>query len=106
MNIIKEFRNNADLENYNLARLSIENLSEINFFISKKMQEVRDPLLAQAALQKMAEFPREGMKIIIDTENIPDKINMLGIVLAQTKGQLEGVKYIDLRFKDALLGKK
>ncbi len=106
MKIIKEFRNNADLENYNLARLSIENLSEINFFISKKLQEVRDPLLAQPALPKTAEFPREGMKIIIDTDNIPDKINMLGIVLAQTKGQLEGVKYIDLRFKDALLGKK
>lgn len=106
MKIIDEFRNNADLENYHLARVDMENISEINFFISKKLLAARDPLLAQDPALKLKEFPKEGLRIIIDTDNIPDKINMLGIVLAQTKGELEGVKYIDLRFKDALLGKK
>ena len=104
--IIDEFRNNADLENYHLARVEMENISEINFFISKKLLAAKDPMLAQDPALKLKEFPKEGLRIIIDTDNIPDKINMLGIVLAQTKGEMEGVKYIDLRFKDALLGKK
>ena len=45
-----------------------------------------------------------NLKIIIDENNILDKIKMLGTLLAQNKINLKTVAYIDLRFPQPIVG--
>ena len=47
-----------------------------------------------------------GLQVIVDQERIDQKIKLLAFVLAQKKIDLEQTKYIDLRFKEPVLGKK
>ena len=49
---------------------------------------------------------KEELKIIVDRDNIPHKMKILELVLSQAKPDFEGVQYIDLRFKEPILGKK
>lgn len=46
------------------------------------------------------------VKIIIDQDKIEQKIRMLGIVLSQGNLKTEEVNYIDLRFREPIIGKK
>ena len=47
-----------------------------------------------------------NIKIIIDKNEIERKMNILGIMLAQAKLDLAEVKYLDLRFREPIIGQK
>ena len=47
-----------------------------------------------------------GLVVIMDKDNIDKKIKIFGIVLSQIQVDLKDVKYIDLRFKEPIIGKK
>ncbi|MCK5081648.1 MAG: cell division protein FtsQ, partial [Candidatus Omnitrophica bacterium] len=61
---------------------NVENLSKIQFTLSN------------------------GLVIILDRNNIDRRIKVLGVVLSQGKLDMKQVKYVDLRFKEPIIGKK
>ncbi len=82
LKIIKLFSANSSLDPYVIKGVNIENLSKIHFTLSNQLD------------------------VIIDRDKIAQKIRVLGIVLAQDRLDLGDVKYIDLRFKEPIIGKK
>ena len=82
LNIIKEFQNNHSLSSYVVKKIDVDNLKEIDFRLSN------------------------GLKIIVDKTDIERKMDTLALVLARNRLDTEQVKYIDLRFKDPILGTK
>lgn len=46
------------------------------------------------------------LEIIVDQDKLDEKIKKLAVVLAQKKLELDKAKYVDLRFKDPIIGKK
>jgi len=82
LKIIKLFKANSSLDAYLIKGINIENLSKISFTLSNRLD------------------------VIIDRDKIAQKIRVLGIVLAQDRLDLGDVKYIDLRFKEPIIGKK
>ena len=82
LDIMKAFLSDKMLLSHHIFRIDVGNLSEISFTIEN------------------------NLKIIIDRENFGHKLRMLGFVLAQTKFvEPNNIKYIDLRFKEPILGK-
>ena len=82
LKIIKLFKANSGLASYSIRDVNIESLSKIYFTLSNKLD------------------------VVIDKDKIAQKIRVLGIVLAQDRLDLKDVKYIDLRFKEPVIGKK
>lgn len=82
LGIIKEFQGNHAFSPYVVKKIDVDNLKEINFHLSN------------------------GLKIIVDKTDIERKMNTLALVLARNRLDTEQVKYIDLRFKDPILGTK
>ena len=82
LNIIKEFQNNHSFSPYVVKKIDVDNLKEIDFHLSN------------------------GLKIIVDKTDIERKMNVLAMVLSRNRLDTEQVKYIDLRFKDPILGTK
>jgi cell division septal protein FtsQ len=82
LQIIKEIRANPSFSGYDVINIHVDNLLKIYFHLSN------------------------GLRIIVDQERIDQKIKLLAFVLAQKKIDLEQTKYIDLRFKEPVLGKK
>ena len=81
LGIIRVFQSDKNLSSYRIAKMDISNLSEINIYLDN------------------------GLKVIADQENYPEKIRMLGFLLSKLSPQ-EEMKYVDLRFKEPILGKK
>ena len=48
----------------------------------------------------------KGFHVIVDKDRIPYKIKKLNFVLNQKQLDMKVVKYIDMRFKDPIVGKK
>jgi len=103
LKILKEFATHPELNQFKITRLKIDSQSEILLFILSRHP---DKGFGRFAGPRESRQRWGDLKIIIDAENIPDKINMLSMVLAQARNEMGGVKYIDLRFKEAVLGKK
>ena len=82
LNIIKGFQNNHSFSPYVVKKIDVDNLKEIDFHLSN------------------------GLKIIVDKTDIERKMNTLAMVLSRNRLDTEQVKYIDLRFKDPILGTK
>lgn len=82
LNIIKEFNRSSALSSYQLKNVEVEHLSRINLSLSN------------------------DLNIIVDQDNIQKKIVILGVVLAQGSLNPEEVRYVDLRFKEPIIGKK
>ena len=82
LGIIRVFRTERALVSYKISKIDVGNLSEIYFSLT------------------------ESLKVIIDEENFRHKLRILALVLSQAKSELNTVKYIDLRFKEPILGKK
>lgn len=80
--IIKKFQSDHSLSPYVVKKIDVDNLREINFHLSN------------------------GLKIIIDKTDIERKMATLALVLARNRLDTQQVKYIDLRFKDPILGTK
>lgn len=80
--LIDTFRENRILDSLRITGIDVANLSKIEFDMSN------------------------GLKVFVDQDNIDLKMKVLGIVL--TKGNLdyEQINYLDLRFKEPIIGKK
>jgi len=82
LKIIKLFKANSSLASYTIKDINIENLSKIHFTLSNQLD------------------------VIIDRDKIAQKIRVLGVILAQDRLDLKDVNYVDLRFKEPIIGKK
>ena len=82
LTVIKIFKTDKVLSKYRIFKIDVSNLSEIYFYIV------------------------DNLKIIIDEEDFDHKLKMLGLLLSQAKLEPNSVRYIDLRFKEPILGKK
>lgn len=80
--IINAFYSNDGLSKYPISDVDVENLTKVKFNIG--------PML----------------EIIIDKENIPQKLDILVFLIAQKKLDFREIKYIDLRFKEPVVGRK
>lgn len=79
--IIKTFQDNRNLAAYQIIELDVTQLSKMHFLLSNEL------------------------KIILDTEKIHQKIGVLGVLLTEGQIDFDGVKYIDLRFKNPISGR-
>ena len=82
LRILKAFKDENVLSTLRITKIDVENLSQINIYL------------------------QDGLKIILDEENFRNKLKALKLVFTQAKSQLKDVKYIDVRFKEPILGKK
>jgi len=82
LKIANFFQANKSLSPYEIDTINVENLSKIYFTLSNDLQ------------------------IILDRSNIAQRIRVLGVVLSQGKLDMKHVKYVDLRFKEPIIGKK
>ena len=80
--IIEAFYNNNGLSKYPISDVDVDNLSKVSFNIG--------PML----------------EIILDKEDSARKLEMLVSLISQKKLDFREVKYIDLRFKEPVVGKK
>ena len=79
---IQAFYNNNGLSKYPISDVDVENLSKVSFNIGPALQ------------------------IILDKDDISQKFETLVFLIAQKKLDFREVKYIDLRFKEPVVGKK
>lgn len=82
LKVIEAIKDNDQLSALSVKSVDVGNASQIYFTID------------------------DNLKIIIDQENIDHKLELLALIFSKAKAELEGVKYIDLRFKEPILGKK
>ncbi|MCA9395469.1 MAG: cell division protein FtsQ/DivIB [Candidatus Omnitrophica bacterium] len=82
LEIITSFNENAALSSYRIDNLDIDQSSKIMVYLDR------------------------DIKAILDDQRVDRKINVLGFVLTQGNLDLREVNYIDLRFKDPIIGKK
>lgn len=82
ISIIRTVKDNPKLESMPVVSLDLTNLSEIQGVLANQL------------------------KIILAEDNVQQKIAMLGIVMSQGKIKPEEINYIDLRFKEPVIGKK
>ncbi len=79
---IQAFKNNASLNKYPISDVDVGALSKTSFFIGSELQ------------------------IILDQNDIDQKLDMLALLITQKKLNFREVKYIDLRFKEPVVGRK
>jgi cell division septal protein FtsQ len=82
LDTIQAFKSNPGLSKYPISNIDSDNLSKITFSIGTELQ------------------------IIIDRDDIAKKLDTLSFLIAQKKLNFLEVKYIDLRFKEPIVGKK
>jgi len=82
LRILKVFQLSRDLTTYQITKMDVTNLSKINFTLSNKL------------------------RVIVDSGRTGKKMKMLGLILLQGKLNLKEIKYVDLRFKEPIVGKK
>lgn len=80
--VIKSFYNNNQLSKYPISDIDVDNLSKVSFKIG--------PLL----------------EIILDKDDIASRLDLLVTLISQKKLDFREVKYIDLRFKEPVVGRK
>lgn len=57
-------------------------------------------------LSKIVFHLTNDLEVIIDQDKVEHRIRVLGVILAQNTLELNKVKYVDLRFKEPIVGKK
>ncbi|MBP6342660.1 MAG: FtsQ-type POTRA domain-containing protein [Candidatus Omnitrophica bacterium] len=82
IDVIEAFYNNNGLAKYPLSGLDVDNLSKISFNIGPMLQ------------------------IILDKDDVAQKLETLVFLISQKKLDFREVKYIDLRFKEPVVGRK
>jgi len=82
LSVVRLFKDNKDLKHHAISELNISNPSKILFSLDN------------------------GLQVIIDQDDIAQKIRVLSVVLAQDALDFKDIKYIDLRFKEPIIGKK
>lgn len=79
--VINAFLNNNSLSKYPISDVDVDNLTKITFKIG--------PLL----------------EIILDSEDVPAKLDMLVSLIVQKKLDFRAIKYIELRFKEPVVSR-
>lgn len=82
LKILKIFQAAKTFLPYHISKIDVTNLSEIYFYLSN------------------------NLKIIMDREDIEKKIELLSFMLTHNQLHVQDVKYIDLRFKEPIIGKR
>lgn len=82
LKIIGEFRADPALSAHQITRVDVANLLQIYCYLSS------------------------NIKVIVDRHEVSRKMKLLGLVLSQKDLDLGHVKYIDLRFKEPIIGRK
>jgi len=82
LRILRAFYAEQSLVSFGIANINMENMSKIKLNLTNKL------------------------RVIIDNENIDQRMKLLGVVLSQRKWDLKMMKYVDLRFKEPIIGKK
>ena len=82
LRIIKSFKNQDSLASYNILKLDVGNLSQMTLTLSNRLS------------------------VVLDREAIEQRIKLLSVVLSQWNLDWATVKYVDLRFKEPIIGKK
>jgi cell division septal protein FtsQ len=82
LKIIKSFKENSSLTKYSISEINVENLSKIYFTLDNNLE------------------------IIVDRDKVAQKMRVLGVILSQEQLDFKHVKYVDLRFKEPVIGKK
>jgi len=77
--IIEEFSHITALSSYQIKKIDVKNLSKINFYLT------------------------DQLNIILDKDNIKEKLQLLSVVLSRVKLDIEKIRYIDLRFKEPVI---
>lgn len=88
LNLIREYSRNASLQAYKLKKVDVAHPAEAALFLSGFQAQAAAPYLLQAKLGQ---------------ENIRSRLNILSSLLAQIKKDWYNIKYIDLRFKKAVI---
>ncbi|MCX5680680.1 MAG: cell division protein FtsQ/DivIB, partial [Candidatus Omnitrophica bacterium] len=79
LKILDIFSQNKALRSFSIVKIDIENPSKISFYLSDQLE------------------------IVIDNENIPKRIDTLGVILVRAKLDWERIRYIDLRFEEPVI---
>jgi len=82
LKVIRLVGMNGSLSGYSIDEVNVENLSKVYCLLNNKVQ------------------------VILDRSQLSHKIRVLGVVLSEGKLDLKEVRYIDLRFKEPIIGKK
>ncbi len=82
MRIIQTFHSSKALSGYPIIKLDVTRFPQTSFYLT------------------------EDLKVIVNQEDMNYKLRILSLLLSQAKKELGDVKYIDLRFKEPILGKK
>jgi cell division septal protein FtsQ len=82
LQIIRLFNADKSLSEYSIKEVNASNLSKIYFHLSNSLE------------------------IFIDRDNMTHSVKVLGVLLSQNEFEIQNAKYIDLRFKEPIIGKK
>jgi cell division septal protein FtsQ len=82
LEIARDFKSVKSLSAYAIEKIDIENLSKILLTLSN------------------------GLDVMVDRGNIGQRMKVLGVVLSQDQLDLKQINYVDLRFKEPIIGKK
>lgn len=97
LEIIKEVKKSASLKKYQLRSIDVADLLNISFLLAETPAG-QPPKLANGMISSGAEF-----EVKIAQRNISEEVTFLGTILGQEKNRTKDLKYIDLRFKDAVI---
>ncbi len=96
LEIIREFSNLKAFRGYRISRLNLQGAGGASFFVQVpiRMDGLKGP--GQPSMSSQLE-------VKISYGNIKQKILILAGVIAQSKNDLSGIRYVDLRFKDPVI---
>lgn len=90
LEIITDVKADSYLNSYTTQSVDVTHLSQISL------------VLKSPGLPLM----QDQLSVIMDGDHIPKKVRTLGILLSQGNLDPQQIKYIDLRFKEPILGKR
>jgi len=82
LNIVKAFRSHDSLREFGIDRIDLNNTSKVSLTL------------------------QNDLAVYLERDNLFRKTEILGVILNDPKVDLKDVKYIDLRFKEPIIGKK
>ena len=82
LNIVNVFKAQKELSTYSIESVNVADLSKIKIILNN------------------------GLEVLVDKDKVPKNIRVLALVLSQRQIDFKQVKYLDLRFKEPIIGKK
>ncbi|MBU0469681.1 MAG: FtsQ-type POTRA domain-containing protein [Candidatus Omnitrophica bacterium] len=82
LNIANVFKSQKELITYSIEDINVSDLSKIKILLNN------------------------GLEVLVDKDKVSKNIRVLSLVLSQRQIDFKEVKYLDLRFKEPIIGKK